>query len=124
GVGPERFLSSEEIVAASAKALGQRATALGLVTATRGMDGDSKSLDKMVDAVRAVREAGHTEAHASLGFLDVDGLQRLVDAGLTELNHNLETGRSYFGEIVTSHTYDDRIATIKRAKSLGLRTCV
>ena len=124
GVGPERFLSSEEIVAASAKALGQRATALGLVTATRGMDGDSKSLDKMVDAVRAVREAGHTEAHASLGFLDESGLQRLVDAGLTELNHNLETGRSYFDKIVSSHTYDDRIATIKRAKSLGLRTCV
>lgn len=124
GVGAERFLSSEEIVAASEKALSQRATALGLVTATRGMDGDSKALDKMVDAVRAVREAGHTEAHASLGFLDEDGLQRLIDAGLTELNHNLETGRGYFDKVVSSHTYDERIATIQKAKKLGLRTCV
>lgn len=123
-VGAERFLSSEEIVEASEKALSQRATALGLVTATRGMGDDSKSLDKMVDAVRAVRDAGHTEAHASLGFLDKPGLKRLVDAGLTELNHNLETGRGFFDKVVSSHTYDDRIETIKNAKSLGLRTCV
>ena len=124
GIKAERFLSSEEIVAASEKALSQRATALGLVTATRGMDGDSKALDKMVEAVRAVRDAGHTEAHASLGFLNSEALDRLIEAGLTELNHNLETGRSYFGKVVTSHTYDERIETIRRAKEKGLRTCV
>ncbi|PRQ02806.1 Biotin synthase [Enhygromyxa salina] len=122
-ISPQKFLTSDEMVAASEKALSQRATALGLVTATRGMDDGDKTLDHMVEAVRAVRDAGHTEAHASLGFVDEPGLRRLKDAGLTELNHNLETGRSFFSEIVTSHSYDERIETIRSAKRLGLRTC-
>jgi biotin synthase len=71
-----------------------------------------------------VRRAGHTEAHASVGLLGDAAIERLVAAGLTELNHNLETGRRYFGKIVTTHTYDERIATIRRAKAKGLRTCV
>ncbi len=122
-IKPGKFLTSDEMVAASRKAEGQRATALGLVTATRGMDDGDKALDLIVDGVRAVRAAGHTEAHASLGFVDRPGLERLRAAGLTELNHNLETGRSFFDKIVTSHSYDERIATVRLAKELGLRTC-
>ena len=122
-ISPEKFLTSEEMVAASEKALAQRATALGLVTATRGMGEGDKTLDHMVEGVKAVRDAGHTEAHASLGFVDEAGLRRLEQAGLTELNHNLETGRSYFGKIVSSHSYDERIATLRAAKRLGLRVC-
>ncbi len=120
---PKKFLTSQEMVAASEQAHHQRATALGLVTATRGMDDGDKTLELMIEGVRAVRDAGHTEAHASLGFVDEDGMRRLKEAGLTELNHNLETGRSYFPEVVSSHSYDDRIQTIKTAKKLGLRTC-
>ncbi|MCA9697199.1 MAG: hypothetical protein KC431_06725, partial [Myxococcales bacterium] len=82
-IQPQKFLGNDEVVAASRKAQSQRATALGLVTATRGMADGDKSLDLMVDAIRAVRDAGHTEAHASLGFLDEAGLRRLKDAGLT-----------------------------------------
>jgi biotin synthase len=122
-ITPQKFLTNEQMVAASEKAHSQRATALGLVTATRGMDDGDKTLDYMVEAVRAVRDAGHTEAHASLGFVDEPGLRRLQAAGLTELNHNLETGRRFFEKIVTTHTYDERIETIRTAKRLGLRTC-
>jgi biotin synthase len=122
-ITPQKFLTHEQMVAASKQALGQRATALGLVTATRGMDDGDWALDHMVGAIAAVREAGYTEAHASLGFVDEPGLRRLIDAGLTELNHNLETGRSYFPKIVTSHTYDERIEQVRLAKRLGLRTC-
>jgi biotin synthase len=123
-VGADRFISNQEIVDASAKALSQGAGALGLVTATRGLEDGSKALDLMVDGVKAVREAGHTEAHASFGFVTEDGLQRLKDAGLTEFNHNLETGRGYFDKIVSTHTYDERIETIRAAQKTGLRTCV
>jgi biotin synthase len=122
-ITPQKFLTVPEMVEASAKAKTQRATALGLVTATRGMADGDKPLDLMIEGVRAIREAGHTEAHASLGILDEAGLRKLVAAGLTELNHNLETGRSYFEQIVTTHSYDERIATVKLAKQLGLRTC-
>lgn len=123
-VGPKKFTPVDAIVADSAKAGRRGASALGLVTATRGLEDDSKGLDHIVNAVAAVRAAGHTEAHASLGFLSEAALDRLIEAGLTELNHNLESGRSFFGKIVTTHTYDERIATIRRAKAKGLRTCV
>ncbi len=124
GVTPEKFLGTDQMVTASRIAASHGASALGLVTATRGYDDGSRALDHMVDGIRAVRAAGHTEAHASMGLVSKAGLQRLKDAGMTEFNHNLETGRSYFGEIVTTHTYDERVDTIKAAKELGLRTCV
>lgn len=123
-VSPNKFTDVDTIVEHSAKANTRGATALGLVTATRGLENDSKGLAHIESAIRAVRNAGHTEAHASVGFLDDEALDRLVDAGLTELNHNLESGRSFFDKIVSSHTYDERIATIRRAKDKGLRTCV
>jgi len=122
-ISAEKFIEPGEAVAASHKALGQRATALGLVTATRGMRDGDKALDKVLAGVEAVREAGHTEAHASLGFVDEAGLRKLADAGLTELNHNLESGRSFFSKIVSTHSYDARMDTIRLAKRLGLRTC-
>jgi biotin synthase len=123
-VKPTKFAPVAEILAHSERAAGRHASALGLVTATRGLEDDSKGLDHIVHAIRAVRDAGHTEAHASLGFLSDASFDRLIDAGLTEFNHNLETGRSYFSKIVTTHTYDERIDTIRRAKAKGLRTCV
>lgn len=123
-VTPGKFTPVETVVEHSVRARSRNATALGLVTATRGLDDDSKGLAHIEAAIRAVRDAGHTEAHASVGFLSEEAMDRLVDAGLTELNHNLEAGRSFFETIVSTHTYDERIATIRRAKAKGLRTCV
>ena len=59
-----------------------------------------------------------------VGFLSDEAMDRMIDAGLTELNHNLETGRSFFSKIVSTHTYDERMDTVRKAKSKGLRTCV
>jgi len=123
-VAPNKFTATDTIVAHSERAGQRGASALGLVTATRGLEQGTKGLQHVVDGVAAVRAAGHTEAHASVGFLDDGAMDELIDAGLTELNHNLESGRSFFETIVSTHTYDERIDTIRRAKSKGLRTCV
>lgn len=123
-VQPKKFTPVEEIVSHSERAAGRNASALGLVTATRGLEHDTKALDHVVAGIKAVRDAGHTEAHASVGFLTDAAMDRMVEAGLTELNHNLESGRSYFSKVVTTHTYDERLDTIRMAKSKGLRTCV
>lgn len=120
----DKFLGHADMVAASRKAQGQGATALGLVTATRGYEDGSKGLKHMIEGIRQVRAAGHTEAHASLGIVSKEALRELRDAGMTEFNHNLESGRSYYEQIVTTHSYDDRLSTIRAAKELGLRTCV
>jgi biotin synthase len=69
GVEPERFLSPDEIVSASAIAREHGSTALGLVTATRGYEDGSRALGHMIEAIDAVHRAGHTEVHASLGFV-------------------------------------------------------
>ncbi|MBV1858012.1 MAG: biotin synthase BioB, partial [Nannocystaceae bacterium] len=123
-VQPKKFTPVDEIVSHSERAASHNASALGLVTATRGLEHDTKALDHVIAGLKAVRDAGHTEAHASVGFLSEQAMDRMVEAGLTELNHNLETGRSYFSKVVTSHTYDERLDTIRMAKSKGLRTCV
>lgn len=123
-VVPSKFTPIDEIVRHSEIAAGRHASALGLVTATRGLEDDGFGLAHIEAGLRAVRAAGHTEAHASLGFVSDAGFDRLIAAGLTEFNHNLETSRSYFKQIVTTHSYDERIDTIRRAKAKGLRTCV
>ncbi len=63
------------------------------------------------------------EKHASLGILDENEFQMLKDAGVVCYNHNIETSRSYFPKIVTTHTWDDRVGTVRRAKKAGLRVC-
>lgn len=63
------------------------------------------------------------EKHASLGILDEKDFALLKQAGVVCYNHNLETGRSFFPEIVTTHTYDDRVATVKKAKAAGMHVC-
>lgn len=123
-VVPSKFTPIDEIVRHSEQAASRHASALGLVTATRGLEDDSFGLAHIEAGLKAIRAAGHTEAHASLGFVSDAGFDRLIAAGLTEFNHNLESGRSYFGKIVTTHGYDERIDTIRRAKAKGLRTCV
>jgi len=63
------------------------------------------------------------EKHASLGILDDEDFNVLRQAGVVCYNHNLETSRSFFPSIVTTHQYDDRIATVRKARSAGLNVC-
>jgi len=74
--------------------------------------------------VKALIDCGNDgEKHASLGILGDDEFAALRGAGVVCYNHNVETSRSFFGNIVTTHTYDDRINTVKRAKAAGLKVC-
>jgi biotin synthase len=83
-----------------------------------------RKLDK--DELRSVTTALKQckgELHASLGILSEDDFRLLKESGVVCYNHNLETSRRFYGEIVTTHKYDDRIATVKAAKKAGLRVC-
>jgi biotin synthase len=63
------------------------------------------------------------EKHASLGILDEDDFALLKKGGIVCYHHNIETARSFFPAIVTTHTYDDRLTTVQKAKNAGLKTC-
>lgn len=63
------------------------------------------------------------ETCASLGLMEYDDLKRLKEAGMVNYHHNIETARSHFANIVTTHTFDDEVKTLKAARKAGLRIC-
>ena len=73
----------------------------------------------------ALAELDHKKINtcASLGIIGTDDLKMLKEAGVTRYHHNLETSSSFFNQICTTHTYDDRVKTITRSKEAGLSVC-
>ncbi|MBZ0168495.1 MAG: biotin synthase BioB [Kofleriaceae bacterium] len=116
-------ISSDEMVLAARQARGYGAWALGVVTAGRGYDATSEDFRQLIVGIRAITRDGSAEAHASLGIMGDEEVRQLKKAGLTTLNHNLETGRSYFPQVCTTHTYDERVRTLKAARAAGIRVC-
>jgi len=76
-----------------------------------------------IQKLAGVFQQSHGTFHASLGILSDDEFRILKEAGVTCYNHNLETSRHFFPSIVSTHTYDQRIETVKRAKKAGLSVC-
>jgi biotin synthase len=93
-----------------------------LVASGRAMT-NPKELDVVKQAVSAIREETGMQTCASLGLMSREALADLQAAGLQSVHHNLETARSFHAEIVTTHSYDDEVDTIRAAKSLGMYTC-
>jgi biotin synthase len=81
-----------------------------------------KRFDAVVEMVRGVRELG-MEACVTLGMIDDAQAKRLVEAGLTAYNHNLDTGPEFYGDIITTRTYQDRLDTLKAVRAAGLEMC-
>ena len=95
-----------------------------LVTSGRGLNGNEKELDKLVEIYKYIGE--HTsklELCASHGICTKEALQKLADAGVLTYHHNLESSRRFYPNVCTSHSYDHRINTIKNAKAVGLDVC-
>lgn len=80
-------------------------------------------LDTIKEAVSAIREDTGMQTCASLGLMGREALAELQAAGLQAVHHNLETARSFHDRIVSTHSYDEEVDTIRAAKSLGMYTC-
>ncbi len=83
---------------------------------------DGAQFDAVLEMVKGVRALG-MEACVTLGMLNESQAQRLKDAGLTAYNHNLDTGPDYYSKIVSTRTYDDRLATLKAVRQSGIEMC-
>ena len=79
-------------------------------------------LDGICEMVRAVKGLG-LETCATLGMLSADQAARLKAAGLDYYNHNLDTSEEYYGEVITTRTYRDRLDTLERVREAGLKVC-
>lgn len=122
--GVDRFplLEASDLVEAAKEAEAAGAREFSIVTSGTGLDG-AKEVDTLVQALKGMDETLTMERCASLGILDQGVLTRLKEAGLESYHHNLETARSFFPEVCTTHDYEDDVNTIKRAKEAGFYIC-
>jgi biotin synthase len=93
----------------------------GIITSGSRIESEAE-WDEIYAAVREINKLG-IKPCASLGMLDVDQARKLREAGLFRYHHNLETARSYFETICTTHAYQEDIDTAMAAKRAGLSTC-
>lgn len=88
-----------------------------------GRGASDRELDDVARAVEEVKASVPIEVCCSLGLLDLEKTRRLKQVGVDRINHNLNTSERYYSKICTTHTYDDRVATVEAARSAGLSTC-
>jgi len=121
GVKTYSMLSVEEIVATAIQMQEAGATNFSMVTS--GFMLEDKEIETVANAASAIKNKTDLTICASLGGLTEPLARQLKESGITNYHHNLETARSHFNEICTTHDYDDDIQTIKIAQSAGLRAC-
>jgi biotin synthase len=101
----------------------KEAGAARFCTVTSGGALSDNEFDALLECLQQVRSEVDIPLDASLGFLDNQRALRLGSAGVTRYNHNLETSRDYYPEICTTHTFDQRVATVKTVLSQGFSAC-
>jgi biotin synthase len=124
GVQEVPLVSEEAIRENALGAMASRASALGLVTSGKRLThGDLVSLCRGVRATIGGSTKDVLPVHTSLGLLTQEGAKLLKLSGVRRYNHNLETSRRFFPKLCTTHTYEERLATIRVAKETGLEIC-
>ncbi len=117
----ERLLGVGEALAEAARAKANGADRFCMGAAWREVK-DGAEFERVLEMVRGVKELG-LETCVTLGMVTEPQARRLSDAGLDFYNHNLDTGRSFYGEIVTTRTYDERLATLAAVRAAGIHVC-
>ena len=120
GVLPQKLLEVDEVLARARAARDAGASRFCMGAAWRGPK--DRDIPRVAAIVRAVRDLG-LETCATLGLLGDGHAQQLKDAGLDYYNHNLDTAPEFYGEIIHTRDYQDRLATLEQVRDAGLKTC-
>jgi biotin synthase len=115
------MLARDKILAAADRAAELKAGTFCLVIS--GRTPGETVFGKVLDAVREIRSRHDLKVCACLGLLSAEQTRRLADAGVETVNHNLNSSESFHGEVCTTHTFDDRVATVEHVKAAGIKTC-
>jgi len=114
--------SREEIVRGAVQAEADGSHCFGIVTSgTRVREGEE--FERILSAIREIRAVTAIEPSASLGILDKETAEALAEAGCATYHHNLETARSFFPNICTTHDYEEDVRTVRLAKAAGMKVC-
>lgn len=114
------LLSIDEVVEKARQAKAQGASRFCMGAAWRGPK--ERDLEKVVGMVKAVRELG-METCATLGMLRDGQAEQLKEAGLDYYNHNLDTAPEFYNDIISTHSYQDRLNTLSRVRNAGMNVC-
>ena len=120
GLEREKLLPLDQVVEAAQLAKAKGSTRFCMGAAWRNPT--DKNLDKVIEMISAVRELG-METCVTLGMLTAAQAERLRDAGLDHYNHNLDTSPEFYGNVITTRTFQDRIDTLKSVRDAGINVC-
>jgi biotin synthase len=115
------WLDIPSLVQAAVETAATGATEFCIVAAVRGPD--ARLMAQMREGVAAIRAAVDINVAASLGMLTQEQVDDLAEMGVHRYNHNLETARSYFPQVVTTHTWEERWSTLTMVRDAGMEVC-
>jgi len=121
GVDVQALMKLDDVVDAAEKAKAGGASRLCMGAAWREVR-DNRDFDRVIDMVKGVNEMG-MEVCCTLGMLTETQAQKLADAGLYAYNHNLDTSKEYYKEIISTRTYNDRLDTLDNVRKAGISVC-
>jgi len=121
GIETYQLPSAKEVVIKAKKAKDEGAESYCLVAAWR--EPTTRDFDKVCNIINEINDKVGINVECSLGFLTPEQAKKLKELNVKRYNHNLETSKSKFSEICTTHTYDDRLKTLQIARNAGLESC-
>ena len=121
GVNVQALMKKEDVLEYAQKAKDAGSTRFCMGAAWREVR-DNKDFDRVLDMVKGVNQMG-MEVCCTLGMLTETQAQKLADAGLYAYNHNLDTSKEHYEEIITTRTFEDRIETLDNVRKAGLSVC-
>lgn len=121
GIDVQALMKKDEVLEYAKKAKDAGSTRFCMGAAWREVR-DNRDFDRVLDMVKGVNEMG-MEVCCTLGMLTEDQAKKLADAGLYAYNHNLDTSAEYYGDIITTRTYDDRLQTLDNVRKAGVSVC-
>lgn len=121
GVDVQALMKKEDVLGYAQKAKEAGSTRFCMGAAWREVR-DNRDFDRVLDMVKGVNELG-MEVCCTLGMLTESQAERLAEAGLYAYNHNLDTSKEHYSEIITTRTYDDRLQTLDNVRKAGVTVC-
>ncbi|OQP66489.1 biotin synthase [Niastella vici] len=121
GVNVHPLMQKDQVLEYAAKAKAAGSTRFCMGAAWREVR-DNRDFDRVIDMVKGVNEMG-MEVCCTLGMLTESQAQKLADAGLYAYNHNLDTSKEYYKEIISTRTYTDRLDTLDNVRKAGISVC-
>ncbi len=115
------LIELEKVKAAAIEAKNHKASRFAIVTS--GKTPDESDFDKIVEMIEEVNKIEGLKSCASIGILNKEQAKKLSQIGLKRFHHNINTSRSYYPNVCTTHSWDDRLNTCKLVKKYGMELC-